>query len=89
LVQECCGHDGTYAMTVAGFGPSQRVGRKAFEGMKEIGATIWSSECPLAALQFQQHAGVKPLHPMSILARAYRVDGFDEKIQGGKTESQG
>jgi Fe-S oxidoreductase len=89
LVQECCGHDGTYAMTVAGFEPSQRIGRKAFEGMKEIGATVWSSECPLAALQFQQHAGVKPLHPMSILARAYRVDGFDEKIQGGKTESQG
>jgi hypothetical protein len=30
----------------------------------------------LAALQFQQHAGVRPMHPMSILARAYREEGF-------------
>jgi hypothetical protein len=30
----------------------------------------------LAALQFQQHAGTKPLHPLSILARAYRGDPF-------------
>src|SRR6185295_12433564 len=34
-VMECCGHDGTYAMTTEGFEPSARIGRKAFEGMKE------------------------------------------------------
>ena len=33
---------------------------------------IWSTDCPLAAIQFQQHAGVKPKHPMTILAEAYR-----------------
>ncbi len=81
IVQECCGHNGTYAMTVAGFEPSQRIGKRAFEGMKEAQASIWSTDCPLAALQFQQHAGVKPLHPMSILARAYREDGFETKVK--------
>src|SRR5690606_39572905 len=35
LVMECCGHDGTYAMTTRGFEPSQRVGKAAFEGMKD------------------------------------------------------
>jgi hypothetical protein len=45
--------------------------------MKEADAEIWATDCPLAAIQFQQHAGVKPLHPMSILARAYRENGFD------------
>jgi Fe-S oxidoreductase len=35
LVMECCGHDGTYAMTVEGFEPSQRIGRRAFDGMRE------------------------------------------------------
>jgi Fe-S oxidoreductase len=75
-VMECCGHDGTYAMTVEGFGPSQRIGRKAFEGMQAAGAECWATDCPLAALQFEQHAGKKPLHPMSILARAYRPNGF-------------
>ena len=75
-VMECCGHDGTYAMTVEGFEPSQRIGRKAFDGMKSAEAAIWASDCPLAALQFQQHAGKKPLHPLAILARATRDDGF-------------
>jgi Fe-S oxidoreductase len=81
LVQECCGHNGTYAVTVEGFEPSQRIGKKAFDEMKESGAKVWSTECPLAALQFQQHAGVKPMHPMSILARAYRADGFETRIE--------
>jgi glycerol-3-phosphate dehydrogenase subunit C len=75
-VMECCGHDGTFAMTVEGFEPSQRLGQKAFDGMKAAEAETWCTDCPLAALQFQQHAGKRPLHPMSILAHAYREDGF-------------
>ena len=82
-VMECCGHDGTYAMTVEGFEPSARIGKKAFDGMQEAKAEIWATDCPLAALQFQQHAGVRPMHPMSILARAYRENGF------GKSEDEG
>ena len=77
-VMECCGHDGTYAMTVEGFEPSQRVGRKAFEAMKASDAAVWATDCPLAALQFEQHAGRRPLHPLAILARATRADGFDD-----------
>ena len=81
ITMECCGHDGTYAMTVEGFEPSQRVGKKAFDGMADAGAEVWATDCPLAALQFQQHAGVKPMHPMSILARAYREDGFPKRAE--------
>jgi glycerol-3-phosphate dehydrogenase subunit C len=80
MVQECCGHNGTYAMTVEGFEPSKRIGKKAFDAMRETNASVWATDCPLAAIQFQQHAGVKPMHPMSILSRAYRLDGFDRKI---------
>jgi len=72
-VLECCGHDGTYAMKVEGFEASQRVGKRAFEGMQaDEEAATWVTDCPLAALQFEQHAGKKPLHPMSLLARSYR-----------------
>ena len=59
-------------MTVEGFEPSQRIGKKAFDGMRETADAIWATDCPLAALQFEQHAGVKPMHPMSVLAKAYR-----------------
>jgi Fe-S oxidoreductase len=79
-VMECCGHDGTWAMKVEGFEASKRAGEKAFAGMRQAGAAVWASECPLAAIQFQQHAGTKPLHPMTILARAYRADGFPTPI---------
>jgi Fe-S oxidoreductase len=79
---ECCGHDGTYAMTVEGFEPSKRIGEKAFQGMQAGRAETWVTDCPLAAIQFQQHAGKKPLHPMSVLARAYREDGFGKKGGG-------
>ena len=85
-VMECCGHDGTYAMTKEGFEPSSRVGKRAFDGMKESNTEIWATDCPLAALQFQQHAGVRPMHPMTILARAYREDGFGRKIEAQQQE---
>jgi Fe-S oxidoreductase len=80
-VMECSGHDGTYSMTVEGFEPSVRVGKKAFDEMKETDGEVWATDCPLAAIQFQQHAGVRPMHPMSILARAYRDDGFPRRIE--------
>jgi glycerol-3-phosphate dehydrogenase subunit C len=80
LTMECCGHDGTHAMKREGFAASVKVGQKAFAGMREAGAEVWATDCPLAALQFQQHAGRRPMHPMSILARAYRNDGFAAEL---------
>lgn len=73
---ECCGHDGTYGMKVESFEASRRIGQKAFDGVQGAEAATWVTECPLAAVQFEQHAGRKPLHPMSLLARAYRGDPF-------------
>ena len=67
-------------MTVEGFEPAARIGRKAFDGLREVQASVWATECPLAALQFRQHAGRLALHPMSILARAYREEGFPERV---------
>ena len=55
--------------------------RRRVDGMKNAGGEVWATECPLAAIQFEQHAGVKPMHPMSILARAYRTDGFPRKVE--------
>lgn len=83
LVLECCGHNGTYAMKTESFEKSIKVGEKAFRGMKESDSEVWATECPLAATQFEQHAGKKPLHPMSILARAYRPDGFPHRVPEG------
>ena len=89
-------------MKVEGFEASVRIGRKAFDGMQaasdgESGARVWATDCPLAALQFAQHAGRRPMHPMSILARAYEPDGFETPVpsadppgpsEGTTTESE-
>ena len=80
ITMECCGHDGTHAMTVDGFDYSQRVGKRAFDDMKDGPAEIWATDCPLAAIQFQQFAGRKPMHPMSILAKAYRGEEFVKRL---------
>jgi len=41
-----------------------------------VEAEVWATDCPLAAIQFQQACGVRALHPVEVLARAYRADGF-------------
>ncbi len=75
-VMECCGHNGTYAMKTETFEDSGRIGQKAFDGMKQAGGDTWATDCPLAAVQFKQFTGTKPLHPISILARCYRGESF-------------
>ena len=89
MVAECCGHDGTYAMKVESYAASQRIGKKAFDGMTAPAAATWVTDCPLAAVQFEQHAGQKPLHPMSLLARAYRGDPFPAGAKAGAADDEG
>ena len=57
MTMECCGHDGTYAMTVEGFENSSRSARRPSTGMKDAGAEVWATDCPLAALQFAAARG--------------------------------
>lgn len=80
LVAECCGHDGTWAMKREFFDLALKNGQKAFDGMKEAQAELWTTDCPLAAVQFQQACGRQALHPVEVLARAYREDGFAQKV---------
>jgi Fe-S oxidoreductase len=88
MTMECCGHDGTWSMTVRGFEASARVGKKAFDGMQSADSEVWATDCPLAAIQFEQHAGRRAMHPLTVLARAYRQDGFKKRLREPGDESQ-
>jgi Fe-S oxidoreductase len=87
LVAECCGHDGTWAMKREFFDLSLAAGKKAFDGMRAAaqpeagGPGIMATDCPLAAVQFEQATGVRPLHPLQVLERAYRADGFPKPVK--------
>ena len=87
LVAECCGHDGTWAMKTEYFELSLKNGQRAFDGMKEAEAEVWTTECPLAAVQFQQACGREPLHPIEVLDRAYRADGFATPVAPKSSDS--
>ncbi|HEY6395368.1 MAG TPA: heterodisulfide reductase-related iron-sulfur binding cluster, partial [Candidatus Binataceae bacterium] len=75
-VDACSAHDGTWAMKKEFFELSMKWGDKAFSGMRDANARVMASDCPLAAIQIGQATGVRPIHPMEVLARAYRPDGF-------------
>jgi Fe-S oxidoreductase len=84
MVEQCCGHDGTWAMRKEFFPLAMLSGKKAFEEMAETDAKAMATDCPLAALHFDQALGRRPIHPIQVLARAYRPDGFPQPIE--KTE---
>ena len=71
-VEECCGHGCVYATGVESFDASRRVGQKSWDALAGHGADIWVTQCPGAAIQVRQHTGREVLHPITVLARAYR-----------------
>jgi glycerol-3-phosphate dehydrogenase subunit C len=79
-VDACTAHDGTWAMKSEYFDLSMRVGERAFDGMRDAGARVLASDCQLAALQIEQATGLRPLHPLEVLARAYEPDGFPDTV---------
>ena len=80
MVDQCSAHDGTWAMKKEFFPLSMLAGKKAFDGMKDAAADVMASDCPLAAIQFDQAVGTRPLHPIQVLSRAYKKDGFPKEV---------
>jgi len=60
---------------------SKLAGKKAFDEMAAAGAAVLATDCPLAAVHFDQMLGRRPIHPIQVLARAYRSDGFPTRIE--------
>jgi glycerol-3-phosphate dehydrogenase subunit C len=80
MVEQCSAHDGTFAMKKEFFPLSMLAGKKAFDEMKATEATVMATDCPLAAVQFDQALGTRPIHPIQVLARAYEPDGFPQAV---------
>ena len=72
VVEECSGHNGTWAMKKENFEKSLKWGSRAFKEMSEGDPDVTCSDCPLAAIQIEQGTGRRPLNPIQILAKSYR-----------------
>jgi Fe-S oxidoreductase len=77
VVEECSGHDGTWAMKKENFKQSLKWGSRAFSAMAADNPKVTCSDCPLAAIQIEQGNGRRPLNPMQILAKSYRGEPID------------
>ncbi len=84
LVEECSGHDGTWSMKKEHFDASLKIGSKAFDRIVQSEHDIVASDCPLAAIQLKQGTGETVLHPVQVLAKAYRESGFKNKVNKDK-----
>jgi Fe-S oxidoreductase len=70
----CSGHDGTWAMKKEYFDLAQNVARGLHKGITESSADIVATDCSLAGLQIEQGTGLKTVHPIEAVARAYGID---------------
>lgn len=79
-VDACTAHDGTWAMKREFFELSMQWGKKAFDGMTAAQSDVMATDCPLSAIQIEQATGTRPIHPIEVLSRAYREDGWPHRV---------
>ncbi|RMH06039.1 MAG: Fe-S oxidoreductase, partial [Aquificota bacterium] len=71
LIERCSGHDGTFGVRKETFDMSIKVGSRLFEDMKNSGADLYVSDCPLSGNHIELATGKKVLHPIEVLWKAY------------------
>ncbi len=71
MVDRCAGVDGTWGFKKEYFDLSLKVAGPLLEGIREAAPDVVASDCPLACLQIEKGCGVRPLHPVQVLRRAY------------------
>jgi Fe-S oxidoreductase len=72
LVDACSGVDGTWGMQARFYDESMKVARGMLKRLDAAKPDWVSTDCPLAALRIQKGLGVKALHPVVLMNRAYQ-----------------
>ncbi len=68
----CCGMGGTFGVKKSTFEISMEIGKPLFEGVLSSNADLTATDCPTCNLQIKQGTGQLPVHPISIVQRAYK-----------------
>jgi Fe-S oxidoreductase len=68
----CCGIVGTYGMKKRNFDLSMAIGRRLFEEIEDSGVDQVSTTCGACKLQIVQGTRKETVHPISLLAMAYK-----------------
>jgi glycerol-3-phosphate dehydrogenase subunit C len=69
--RDCCGMGGSFGMKKANYEVSQRIGKKVWRMVEELKPDFVVTECGGCGLQIGSGTGVKVVHPIVLVSRAY------------------
>jgi Fe-S oxidoreductase len=73
VVAECSGIDGTWGYRAEHFDASRQVAKKMAAAIGKAGGDVVAGDCHLANGGIVQETGRQPVHPVSLVARAYGI----------------
>jgi anaerobic glycerol-3-phosphate dehydrogenase C subunit len=68
----CCGLSGTFGLKKENYDLSMEIGKHLFGEVKKSGVDQVVTSCGSCAMQIAQGTGLKVVHPLTLLAEAYR-----------------
>jgi glycerol-3-phosphate dehydrogenase subunit C len=77
LVAECSAIDGTWGYREQNYEIARRVAKKMADAIDKAGNDVVAGDCHLANGGILQETGKQPVHPISIVARAYGIPEED------------
>ena len=81
----CCGMAGTYGMKKQNYILSQKIGTRLFREILQVKPDYVVSACGTCRMQIEAATRIQTIHPISILAEAYKlqpmVAGILKKVQ--------
>ncbi len=73
LVERCSGIDGTWGYRSEHYAASRKVAQPLAREMRAAAPSVACGDCHLANTAILQETGIRPVHPLQLLARAYGV----------------
>ena len=73
LVQRCSGIDGTWGYRAENYALARKVAAPMAKEVTAAGNEVVCGDCHLANGAIEQETGVRPVHPMQLMARAYGI----------------
>jgi Fe-S oxidoreductase len=68
----CCGLGGTFGLKKENFDLSMAIGERLFQEIRDSHVDEVLTSCGACAMQIFQGTGRRPIHPLSLLAKAYK-----------------
>jgi glycerol-3-phosphate dehydrogenase subunit C len=69
---------GTFGMKTRNFDLSMRIGKALFDEIRRVAPDVVVTGCGTCKVQLEQGTGLEVKHPISILHKAYSVEGLSE-----------